>query len=58
MAASLEKGDIQLKRNGGEFFVRYFDNEFPCSPAFTSADFEVSRAGRQVRITWLFCPIR
>jgi (1->4)-alpha-D-glucan 1-alpha-D-glucosylmutase len=29
---ALDKGDIQLKRNGGEFFVKYFDNEFPCSP--------------------------
>ena len=29
---ALDKGDIKLKRNGGEFVVQYFDNEFPCSP--------------------------
>lgn len=29
---ALSKGDIQLKRRGGEFFVQYADNEFPMSP--------------------------
>ena len=28
----IEKGDIKLERCGGEFVVKYFDNEFPTSP--------------------------
>ncbi len=28
----IEKGDIQIKRNCGDFVVQYFDNEFPTSP--------------------------
>ncbi len=28
----LERGEIKLKRNDGEFVVEYFDHEFPCSP--------------------------
>ena len=28
----LEHGDLQLKRNGGEFVVQYFDNNWPVSP--------------------------
>ena len=29
---ALEKGDLKIKRNGGEFVIEYFDNEFPASP--------------------------
>ena len=29
---ALTKGDLKLKRNGAEFVVQYFDNEFPASP--------------------------
>jgi (1->4)-alpha-D-glucan 1-alpha-D-glucosylmutase len=29
---ALERGEIQLQRRGGEFFVRYFDHELPASP--------------------------
>ncbi len=28
----LERGEIQLKRRGGEFFIKYFDHELPASP--------------------------
>ncbi len=28
----LSRGEIQLKRRGGDFFVQYFENEFPLSP--------------------------
>ena len=28
----LEHGDLRLKRNGGEFVVQYFDNDWPMSP--------------------------
>ena len=28
----LSRGEIQLKRRGGDFFVQYFANEFPLSP--------------------------
>jgi (1->4)-alpha-D-glucan 1-alpha-D-glucosylmutase len=29
---SIDKGDIKLRRNGSEFVIQYFDNEFPASP--------------------------
>jgi (1->4)-alpha-D-glucan 1-alpha-D-glucosylmutase len=29
---AIEKGDIKLRRNGADFFVKYFDNEFPAAP--------------------------
>jgi (1->4)-alpha-D-glucan 1-alpha-D-glucosylmutase len=28
----LDRGEIQLKRRGGEFFIKYFDHELPASP--------------------------
>ena len=28
----LSRGEIQIARRGGDFFVRYFENEFPLSP--------------------------